>query len=99
MNVSLFSYGVIVLALVFASLPFLSERLFALVTLQRLPQKPFWLRLLELVVYYFLIGGLGFAMEANLGNRFPQSWEFYAVTFCMFLVFAFPGFIYRYLKK
>lgn len=99
MNVSLFSYVVIVLALVFASLPFLSERLFAFVTLQRLPQKPFWLRLLELVVYYFLIGGLGFAMEANLGNRFPQSWEFYAVTFCMFLVFAFPGFIYRYLKK
>ena len=99
MNFSLFSYVVIVLALVFASLPFLSERLFALVTLQRLPQKPFWLRLLELVVYYFLIGGLGFAMEANLGNRFPQSWEFYAVTFCMFLVFAFPGFIYRYLKK
>ncbi|TXI96178.1 MAG: DUF2818 family protein [Burkholderiaceae bacterium] len=99
MNVSLFSYVVIVLALVFASLPFLSERLFAFVSLQRFPQKPFWLRLLELVAYYFVIGGLGFAMEANLGNRFPQTWEFYAVTFCMFLVFAFPGFIYRYLKK
>lgn len=99
MNVSLFSSVVIALALILATLPFLSERLFALIALQRFPKKPFWLRLIELLAYYFLIGMLGFALESKLGNRFPQTWEFYAVTFCMFIVFAFPGFIYRYLKK
>ena len=65
-----FSYVVIVLAPVFASLPFLSERLFALVTFAALAAKPFWLRLLELVVL-LLIGGLWLCDEANLGNRFP----------------------------
>ena len=99
MNVSLFSSVVIALALILATLPFLSERLFALIVLERFPKKPFWLRLIELLAYYLLIGVLGFALESKLGNRFPQTWEFYAVTFCMFIVFAFPGFIYRYLKK
>jgi len=29
----------------------------------------------------------------------PQGWEFYAVTGALFLTFAFPGFVYRYLYK
>lgn len=99
MNVSLLSWLVIGLALVFASLPFLSERLFAVLALKAFPQKPFWLRLIELFAYYCLVGLIGFAFEANTGNRFPQTSEFYVVTLCMFLVFAFPAFTYRYLKK
>ncbi len=99
MNISLLSWLVIGLALAFASLPFLSERFLAVFALKSFPQKPIWLRLFELITYYCLVGLLGFALEANTGNPFPQSKEFYVVTFCMFIVFAFPAFTYRYLKK
>jgi NADH:ubiquinone oxidoreductase subunit 2 (subunit N) len=29
----------------------------------------------------------------------PQGWEFYATTASLFLTFAFPGFVYRYLAR
>lgn len=56
-------------------------------------------RLLELAVFYALVGVLGFALESNLGNRFVQRWEFYAITLCLFLVLGYPGFVWRYLMK
>lgn len=56
-------------------------------------------RLLELLVFYSLVGVLGFALEANLGNRFQQGWEFYAITLSLFLVLGYPGFVWRYLMK
>src|SRR3546814_3172112 len=42
--------------------------------------KSFFVRLLEVLVLYGLVGTLGFAFEANMGNVFTQTWEFYAVT-------------------
>jgi hypothetical protein len=57
------------------------------------------LRLLELVVFYGLVGLLGAALEQHAGQVSPQGWEFFAITFALFLTFAFPGFIYRYLLK
>lgn len=65
----------------------------------RLINKSFFDRLIELVVFYFLVGMLGFAMEANMGNPFSQTWEFYAVTFSLFLVLGYPGFVFRYLLR
>jgi hypothetical protein len=44
-------------------------------------------------------GGLGIWFESSIGNVFPQEWEFYAVSACLFIVLAFPGFIYQYLRK
>jgi hypothetical protein len=38
-------------------------------------------------------------VEANLGGTFTQGWQFYAITACMMLVFAFPGFTWQYLVK
>jgi hypothetical protein len=61
--------------------------------------KPVWARLGELRVLYFLVGALGRALEASIGNAFTQTWEFYAVTACFFLVLAFPGFVLRYLRR
>ena len=53
--------------------------------------------LLELVILYFLVGAIAFYTEAaTMGQTAPQNWEFYAITACLFLVFAFPGFVYRY---
>jgi len=61
--------------------------------------KSLWLRLFELIILYFCVGGIAFMLESAAGNRFPQGWEFYAINACLFLVLAFPGFVYRYLKR
>jgi hypothetical protein len=61
--------------------------------------KSFFLRVIELVVLYSLIGLLGYLFESTLGNPFNQRWEFYAITFSLFVVLAFPGFVIRYLMQ
>ena len=80
-----------------ANFPFLNQKLFFLVQVGIV--KSFKLRLLELAVYYAAVGGLAYFLESHLGNRFPYSWELIAITACIFIVFAFPGFVYRYLRK
>jgi len=84
-------------ALCAANLPFVNHRLMAVVALSR-PKTP-WLRLAELLVFYFLAGGIGLALEQRAGQIAPQTWEFYAITVALFITFAFPGFVYRYLFK
>lgn len=98
MNVSLLSWLVILLAVFAANLPFLNERLFAAISIGK-ASKSLWLRLLEMFVLYLLVGVIAYLLEARIGNAFKQGWEFYAVTGCLFLVFAFPGFVFRYLRK
>lgn len=61
--------------------------------------KPFFERLLEVLVFYALVGMLGFGFEMNIGNPFTQGWQFYAVSLSLFLVLAYPGFVYRYLMR
>jgi hypothetical protein len=103
MDISSSSWLVIVLALAAANLPFFNENLLAVVPLRprggAVWRKPLALRLLELVLMYFIVGLAGLWLEARIGNAFPQTWEFYAITGCMFVVLAFPGFIVRYLRK
>ena len=84
-------------AFVAANLPFVNHR-WMLVGPRQEP-KPLWGRLLELVVWYFLVGGLGMALEQHAGQIYPQGWEFYVTTASLFLTFAFPGFVYRYLMR
>jgi hypothetical protein len=84
-------------AMVAANLPFVSNRLLTLIPMGR--GKHFGWHLLELVVLYFVMGGVGALLEAQLGPRHHQNWEFYAITACLFLVFSFPGFAYRYLWR
>ena len=87
----------IVFALFAANLPFLTQRLFAVVPL-RAP-KTLALRLVELVTMYFVAGGLGLLLERHAGQIAPQRWEFYAITGTLLVTFACPGFTYRYLFK
>jgi len=90
----------VILAVVAANLPFINERCFALVAVQRFSlAKPIWFRLIELLVLYGLLGFAGFALESRMGNRFVQTWEFYAITSFLFVVLAFPGFVFRYLRR
>lgn len=98
MNASAASWLVIAAALVAANLPFFNDKVFALVA-TRWPRKPLFVRLAEMTVLYFVVGLIGFALEAQIGNRFQQTWEFYAISACIFIVLGFPGFIVRYLRK
>ncbi len=62
-------------------------------------QKKVWMRLLEWLVLYLVVGGLGYLLEQRLmGTTHVQDWEFYAVTASLFMVFAFPGFVYRHIR-
>lgn len=100
MNQTLAVWLLIALALVSANLPFLTERVLTVLPWKRgAVVKPFWLRMVELLLYYAIVMGLGFAFEAALGNPFAQRWEFYAITFSLYLVLGYPGFVFRYLFK
>jgi hypothetical protein len=88
---------VIVLAFAAANLPFLSQRLLGAIPLAG--GKNLAVRLAELVVLYFLVGGVGLLLEQRAGRIATQGWEFYAITGALFITFAFPGFVWRYLGK
>ena len=87
---------VILAALVAANLPFFNPRWLQLGPL-RAQRKPLALCLLEMVLLYFIVGGLALLLERRVGQIAPQGWEFYAVTGALFLTLAFPGFVYRFL--
>lgn len=86
---------VLIAAVLAANLPFVNERLLAVIPIR--PPKSLLIRAGELVLLYFLVGGLGLALEQSLGQIAPQQWEFYATTGVLFVTLAFPGFVYRYL--
>ena len=88
---------VILSAVVAANLPFVSEGLLV-VGPKRDPQAFAW-RLLELVVLCGATIGLGFALEARIGQRRPQGREFHAAMASLFVTLAFPGFVWRYLRR
>lgn len=88
---------VVLLALLVANLPFISNRLFGVLALKT--PKNLAVRLGEMVVWYLVVGALGLYLEQRTGQIAPQGWEFYAITGTLFLTFAFPGFTYRYLFK
>lgn len=114
MTTSIASYLLIVLALLAANLPFLNDRFLGLIPLKSVTKKnmesikfiksiksikSLWIRLLELSLLYFVVGGIAYFVENKIGNVFAQRWEFYAVTICLFIVLAYPGFVFRYLRK
>lgn len=83
-------------AFIAANLPWISERLFGLIEVKP-GKKPVWLCLLEWFILYLLIGMVALGIEKKFtSDIYSQGWEFYASTLCLFLVFALPGFIYRF---
>jgi hypothetical protein len=92
------AWFIVILALVGANLPFINQRFLSGGPLAR-NSKNGWIRILELILLYLVVGTLGFALEARAGNRMEQGWQFYVVTIALFMVFAFPGFTYQYLVK
>lgn len=88
---------VLVVALLGANLPFLSNRWLAV--WPRSQPKHLAHHVLELVALYGVVGAVGLGLEQYGGQIYPQGWEFYATTACLFLTLAFPGFVWRYLYK
>ncbi len=97
MSLTASTWFVIVLALLAANLPFVSQRLFGLVAL-RAP-KSLMVRLGELLACYLVVGAFGLLLEQRAGQIAPQGWEFYAITGALFVTLAFPGFTWRYLVR
>jgi hypothetical protein len=63
------------------------------------PVKHVSTRLLEVLIGYFIVGAIGFAIEANYANPSVKNWEFYAIAACLYVVLAYPGFVWRHLMK
>jgi hypothetical protein len=88
---------VLAMGLLLANLPFVNERLFVVGPV-RAPKHLAW-RLLELLVGAGLCIVLGFMLEGSIGQRHAQGWAFYVAMGSLFLTFAFPGFVWRYLRR
>ena len=89
---------IILIALFLSNIPWFSKNLFIFFPLNK--TKPIALVLLEIVVNYFIVGFFVIFLEKQaIGNVHPQGWEFYVVTFFLFLVLSSPGFIYKVVWK
>lgn len=86
-------YILLVLALFFANFPFLTERSFGVLPLSH---KHFGFHLVEWLAGLLITWGLAVLLEQRSGTVHSQDWEFYAVAVCLYAVFAFPAFVWRY---
>ncbi len=96
------SGGIIIgllLCLVLANLPWLSDRFLLLGEV--LPQKKRWLwRLMQWGIYLIAAAAIMFGLERYYtGKNTEQDWELIVSALLLFIIFAFPGFIYRLYKK
>ena len=97
-----------IITLIAANIPFLTDNAFFI--LKSKNQKSFWFRFSEWFFMYIIVMAIAIGLETKLHGvayakvwevwNFAQNWEFYAITLCLFVVFALPGFLYHYdLKK
>jgi hypothetical protein len=93
-----FIWIVILAGIVSANLPFISDKFLFIFQIPNGKKHAGWC-LLELIIWMTLVFFLGFWLEGRLGNVFPKRWEFFAIFICLFLVAAFPGFVWRFLRK
>lgn len=89
------STSLILLLFIIANLPWISERVFLIYSLKI--QKKIIIRLIETLVFYFFSLLLSIFFEIRFsGEVYFQDWEFFAITFCLFVVMAVPSIIFRY---
>jgi len=85
----------ILLFLIIANVPWFTERALFFIPLSK--EKSVFVRLIELILFYFGCLLIAIAAETQFsGEVFPQQWEFFVTTFCLFLVLSVPGVVYRY---
>jgi hypothetical protein len=97
--ISIAGLALLILAVVVANAPFFSERYLLIKKPREGTTKGLGFRFFELAVGYLIVLGIAILIEGRLGKVHDQAWQFYAITICLFLVLAYPGFVVRYLKK
>ena len=85
--------SILFLAVILANLPFLNGSRFLIAFSIN---KNFWLESFEFAIFYCVIGFISLQLEAKDAVVHRQSWHFYVVTFFLFVVFSFPGFVIKY---
>ena len=86
----------LVIAVLAANLPWASERI-AFFAPPPARGKPEWVRLLEWLALFGVVGLIGAGMEYRTqGQLQRQGWEFWVIALALFATFALPGFIYRH---
>ncbi|NBV88182.1 MAG: DUF2818 family protein [Betaproteobacteria bacterium] len=95
MSVTLAAVLWLLVGCLLANLPFVLQRRFGFLN----GEKTFAFRLLELLLGYGLTLGFGLLLEGRLGAVQSQTWNFYAMTALLFLVMAYPGYVYRHLLR
>lgn len=99
MSQSVINGLLLVIAIAAANAPWLYSR-FLVVISPKGGIKREWMRLLEWLLLYFVVGFIALAMENKVtGATHSQGWDFYAITFFLFMVLAFPGFIWCHLIR
>lgn len=86
-------YTLLFLTLLLANLPFLTQRFFGV---KKISNKHFGHHLIELNFGFAIMAFLAYFLEQSTGMVHSQDWEFYAVVLCLYVVFAFPAFVWRY---
>ena len=86
-------YILLALTLLFANLPFLTQRVLGFLPVAR---KHFGYHLIELAIGFALTAVFADILESRSGSVHEQGWAFYVVAVCLYLVFAFPAFVWRY---
>lgn len=86
--------ALLLVAFLAANLPFVSNRLFGVVTLGKVKHAG-W-QSLELLVMFGVVALLAYGLEARQSAVHVQNWQFYVTNLALFLVFAFPGFVARH---
>ncbi len=88
-------YAFLILAFLAANMPFFSKKIFFIIKTDK--RKHFLFELSECLVYYGLSASLAYFMEVQTsGSAHNQDFVFYVITFALFLVFAFPGFVFSH---
>ncbi|MGC3964109.1 MAG: DUF2818 family protein [Rhodocyclaceae bacterium] len=97
MSIELGRAVLLLLFIAAANLPFFTQRVFGLVPLRR-ETKPFFVILAEWLALFALMGGISVLIETRLyGSIYAQGGHFYFIGLFLFAVFAFPGYVFRYL--
>lgn len=97
--ISIAGLALLIVAIVVANAPFFSERFLLVKKPKEGTTKGIGFRFFELALGYVFVLGIAILIEGRLGKVHPQAWQFYAITICLFMVLAYPGFVVRYLKK
>ncbi len=84
-----------------ASLPWRSSGVFGLAGRwpKRGQPKSLWLTLLESLALYSAVFSVMFAIEAQRGQRATQTWQFWVIMLCLWVVLTFPAAAWFKLRK